>query len=526
MASALGAFDTTGLPASPSRGIQPGPVSTLNTIRNSYTQQAIPQTPSVSRPTQGPSQAQPAATYSSPASAAFQPQPVTQYPGYSQAIQGQTQGGAPLSPQQTPSVLQDPGNNWTNPGYGEQALQATQNQWLNDPFASSEQQFINQAGSPSQGEQTLNNMGTLSGSGQGSQYWNQQQGQFNGPTSGQQYTQQATSQLGPTSSSAFYNTAMGNYPSAGQYQGGNNSLSQYGATQAAFGSSPLPSTTSADPYYDRSEQLGVQAYNNDAASRGVYGSSQTLSGVGNVVSGIEAARAQNAFQNQMSVDQEERQREALLGTQAQAADTTGINAFNAGTQATQTYGNLASSADQANTNQYIASTSAMNQADANQTQRLSVGGTLANNADTTARENYTASANAATQAGQLANNRTSVGGNLAGQASSNDTARLQGFTSAASSAENQRQGRESGAVSMTQNDMNAALGQLSDAQKQSFANNQQAFDDWYNATIAPQRQAAGLSQQQIDAERQAYFAAIQQGTSTANNVVNTVPTSK
>ena len=127
MASALGAFDTSGLPAQPSRGIQPGPVSTLNTIRNSYTQQAIPQTPSVSRPTQGPSQAQPAATYSSPASAAFTPTPQqpTVYPGYQQAIQGQTQGGTPMN--QSQSVLQDPGNNWTNPGYGEQGLQATQN---------------------------------------------------------------------------------------------------------------------------------------------------------------------------------------------------------------------------------------------------------------------------------------------------------------------------------------------------------------------------------------------------------------
>lgn len=525
MASALGAFDTSGLPSNPSRGIQQGPVSTLNTIKNSYTQQAIPQTPSVSRPTQGPTQSQPAATYSSPASAAFTntPQQPTVYPGYQQAIQGQTQSGSPMNQQ---SVLQDPGNNWTNPGYGEQGLQATQNQWLNDPFASSEQQFINQAGSPSQGEQTLNNMGTLSGSGQGQQYWNQQQGQFNGPTSGQQYTQQATSQLGPTSSSAFYDTAMGNYPSAGQYQGGNNSLSQYGATQAAFGSSPLPSTTSADPYYDRSEQLGVQAYNNDAASRGVYGSSQTLSGVGNVVSGIEAARAQNAFQNQMSVDQEERQREALLGTQAQAADTTGINAFNAGTQATQTYGNLASSADQANTNQYIASTSAMNQADADQTQRLSVGGTLANNADTTARENYTASANAATQAGQLENSRLSTGGQLASSASSNDTSRLTGFSNATSQAENQRQGRETGAVNQAQSLMNTAMNGLSSAQQQSFAQNQQAFDDWFNATLAPQLQAAGYSQQEIDATRQAGFATVSGTTAGINNAVNSAPTSK
>jgi hypothetical protein len=405
--------------------------------------------------------------------------------------------------------IQDPGNNPVNPGVGEQTQLATQNQWQN-PVQDKQVALAGQAASGSPGLDALNNsLGGLSGPTAQGQYWNQVAGQFNTPQAGQTYTQNATAGLDPTgAASAFYNTAMGNYGTNGSYQGGNLSADQYQATQGAFGALPLPD--SADPYYDRAVQLGTQAYDQDAASRGVYGSSETLSGVGNMVAGINAARAQNEFQNQMSIDQEQRQREALLGTQAQAADTTGINAFNAGTQATQTYGQLANNANTQQLNQYNDTTGAMNNADITANTHAATGANIAQGVDTTNTANYNAGTTAATNAAGATNAANTTAGNIYNQVAGQNTTGLTDQNASAVAA----QGAHDSRVQSEFNDMDTytqhVMGQVSSAQAAAFAGDEQSFEDWYNAQMAPYIQSGQLSQSQANLGFQASWQLIQQ----------------
>src|ERR1044071_1163186 len=267
-----------------------------------------------------------------------------------------------------PPQLQNPGSSdMKSPGLGEQALNVTQNRLLEDPYGQTTQNLTSQASQPSAGQNYLNqNLGTLNGPGQGEQYWNQVQGQFQDPFAGEQYARQATQNMSPTGpAGAFFNQAMGQYgdftgysgpqntqgqyqqnassgPLAGQqfydqvagsygqlgqYNDPNLSAGQYAQTQQAFGDLPLPD--SADPYYDRAIQLGTQAYNQGAAGRGVYGSSEALSGVGNVITDLNPKRAQTAFGNQMAIEQEQRARQQLLGEQARMGDLSSLSAFGA-----------------------------------------------------------------------------------------------------------------------------------------------------------------------------------------------------
>ncbi len=329
--------------------------------------------------------------------------------------------GAAFAPR-PPTV--DPGNNFTNPGYTEQAFGQVQNRLLEDPSQAFLTNAANGTKTPTQGQQYMNqNLGTLDGPGQGDQYWNQVAGQFQNPMAGEQFARQATQNMsaqGPAS--AFYNNAMGQYDqftgfqggqntqgqygqsqqqlgngsqgeqglgqiagqygNLGQYNGQNNALGQYnqnaasgplgaqqfydqvggsynqmgqysdpnlaagqyGQTQASFGAMPTPD--SADPYYDRAIQLGTQKYNSQAAGRGVYGSSDALSGVGNVITDLNAARAQNQFGNEMSIAQENRARQQLLGEQARMGDLSSLAGFGANLSGLETYGNLANQAGQ------------------------------------------------------------------------------------------------------------------------------------------------------------------------------------
>jgi hypothetical protein len=99
-----------------------------------------------------------------------------------------------------------------------------------------------------------------------------------------------------------------------------------------------------DPFYDRARQLGVQSYNQGAAGRGVYGSSEALSGVGNVITDIEAQRANRSFDAEMQRAQEQRARQELLGNQARMGDLSSLAAFGANLSGVETFGNLANNA--------------------------------------------------------------------------------------------------------------------------------------------------------------------------------------
>ncbi len=328
-------------------------------------------------------------------------------------------GASSAFAQQAP--IQNPGNNFTNPGYDEQAFLYTQNRFLEDPASGMLTDQYNNLQNPSQGEQFMNqNLGTLMGPGQGDQYWSQVQGQYMNPMAGEQFARQATQNFGAQGpASAFYNNAMGQYDqftgysgpqntqgqyntsaqslaggtqgeqglgqlagqygAIGQYQGGNQAMGQYqqnaasgplaaqqfydqvggsygsmgqysdpnlaagqyAQTQQAFGDLPI---ANFDPFFDRAIQLGTQDYNRQAAGRGVYGSSEALSGVGNIVTDLNAQRALKGFDAEMQRAQEQRARQELLGNQARMGDLSSLAAFGANLSGLETFGNLANQA--------------------------------------------------------------------------------------------------------------------------------------------------------------------------------------
>ncbi len=487
------------------------------------------------------------------------------------------------APAPAPSPIQSPGNNLVNPGYTEQAFETTQNRLLEDPYSGTMNSAIDATKNPTQGESYLNQgLGTLDGPGQGDQYWNQVQGQFNDPFAGEQFARTATQQMGASGpASAFFNQAQGQYNDFTGYQGPQNAQGQFGAssaalqngtqgerglgqiagqynqigqygdpnlaagqyaqTQQAFGDLPI---ANFDPFYDRASQLGVQNYNRQAAGRGVYGSSEALSGVGNVITDIEAQRANRSFDAGMQRAQEQRARQGLLGEQARmgdlssiagfganlagaetfgnlnnmqanqelgrnqllgnmanAADTQALGAQNANISGLNTYGNLSSNADSAETNRFQARTGAMNDADRTAISRFQTGADIAFRGDENARADYTAGANVARDAANLGMDRTRLGADIASTASRNDLARLDSFNQNARGAEGDRQRRQETRLDSTAN-FSAQIGNaITGAQNIINSGDQQAWEDHVQTELAPALQAAGYSQQKIDALR-------------------------
>ena len=481
----------------------------------------------------------------------------------------------------TGGPMQAPGNNLVNPGYAEQAFEYTQNRLLDDPYAGVISSAAQQAGTAQKGENYMNtNLGALNGPGMGDQYWSQVGGQFNSPFSGEQYARQATQDFdasGPAS--AFYNQAQGQYGAMtgysgpqnaqgqygqssgqlaggtqgeaglgqiagqygniGQYQGQNLAAGQYAQTQGAFGDMPI---ANFDPFYDRARQLATQDYNRQSAGRGVYGSSEALSGVGNVITDIEAQRANRSFDAEMQRAQEQRMRQQLLGEQARMGDLSGTDAFSANLKGAETFGNInnqmgqleldrhktlgemassadtqalgaqnaniaglsafgtiANNADTAETDRYEATTSAMNQADQTGLERLKSGADIAYKSDENNRLDFEASSRNANEAAKLGLERQRTAADIANMGSDNDLARLGSFMDSANVAESARQSRQLSRLAETGAMSRDMASTLANGFEAFYAGNQKAWEDTFNSTLLPKMQAAGWSQQQIDA---------------------------
>lgn len=481
----------------------------------------------------------------------------------------------PQAPKPTGGPLMDPGANFYNPGYTEQAFNYTQNQWLNDPFAKQQQAQVSAYGSPTTGEQYMNqNLGTLNGPGTGEQYWNQVAGQYMNPFAGEQYARQATADFaaqGPAS--AFYNQAMGQYGAQtgfntqnaqgqygassgalaggsqgeqglgaiagqygtqGQYGDPNRAAGQYAQTQQAFGDLPI---ANFDPFYDRARQLATQDYNRQAAGRGVYGSSEALSGVGNVITDIEAQRANRSFDAELQRAQEQRARQQLLGEQARMGDVSGTEAFaanlrgaetfaginnqlatqelgrhellgnmasNADTQATaannsrtnaiSAFGTIANAADTAETDRYRTSTAAMAEADRNQLARQNAGMEGAFKSQDAARQDFTASQNAASQANAATLSRMGQADAVMQNLSQNRQGRLRDFMNAANGAEAARMARHLQSLGQAAQLSGAMSNLVSQGLDQALSGDEAAMENWFNSQLAPELQRAGMSQ--------------------------------
>jgi hypothetical protein len=348
---------------------------------------------------------------------------------------------------------------FNTPMAGEQfARQATQNMSAQGPASAfygnamgQYDQFTNNQGPQNSQGQYGQTSAQLANGTQGEQGLAQMAGQagskstYSGPNNAQgQYQQNAAS--GPLAAQQYYDQMAGSQATTGTYSGPNLAAGQYSQTQGAFGDMPLPN--SADAYYDRAIQLGTQSYNQGAASRGVYGSSQALSGVGNVITDLNAKRAQSEFGNQMSINQEQRARQELLGNQARMGDLSSLAAFGANLSGVETYGNLANNAG-------------------NQTlQQQTMLGSQARNADISATDAFNQNlqgaqtfANINNQLGSQELDRSRLLGDLANNADSqalgvqnSNLAGVQAFGNIASNADN----AETNRYTATTNAMNAA----------------------------------------------------------------------
>lgn len=329
----------------------------------------------------------------STAAAAFAPRPPIQNPGnnltnpgYDEQAFLYTQNRYLQDPaagmlQQQYQNLQNPtaGERYMNqnlgsldgPGMGEQYWNQVQGQYM-DPFAGEQfarqqaqnfgaqgpasafynqamgqyDQFTGYSGPQNTQGQYNQSAQSLAGGTQGEQGLGQLAGQYGaigqyqgGNQANAQYQQNAAS--GPLAAQQFYDQVAGSYGSMGQYNDPNLAAGQYAQTQQAFGDLPI---ANFDPFYDRARQLGVQDYNRQAAGRGVYGSSEALSGVGNVITDIEAQRANRSFDAEMQRAQEQRARQELLGNQARMGDLSSLAAFGANLSGLETFGGLANAA--------------------------------------------------------------------------------------------------------------------------------------------------------------------------------------
>lgn len=494
-----------------------------------------------------------------------------------------------MAPPPPPAPTTAPGNNMVNPGYTEQAFEYAQNRLLEDPAQQQLQNQYQQTQAPSTGENFLNqNLGTLQGPGQGEQYWNQVQGQFMDPFAGEQFARQATQQFGangpasafynqaqqqydqftnfqgtgnaqgqygqnaasgPTAGQQFYNQVGGQYGTTGTYSDPNLAAGQYGQTQQAFGDIPI---ANFDPFYDRARQLATQDYNRQAAGRGVYGSSEALSGVGNIITDIEAQRANRAFDAEMQregalqgrmniLGNQARQgdlsslagfganlagletfgnlanqagnqtlaQQTMLGNQAQAADALANQVQGLNLEGVSTYGNLAGQADTAETNRFGARTGAMLAADQMGLARQNAGADMAFRADDSNRADYATEAQVANQAASLGLDRTRLGADIANTASQNDLARIGAFMGGANMAEGDRQARLGSTMDDTFRMAQLMADTVGMGMNQMFSMDQAAFEDMIETQMVPAMQAAGMSRDEINAARENFKTAYQ-----------------
>lgn len=277
----------------------------------------------------------------------------TQQPTQGEQFMNQNLGSL-MGPGQGDQYWNQVSGQFMDPFAGEQyARQATQNFGAQGPASAfynsamgQYDQFTGYSGPQNTQGQYGQSAASLAGGSQGERGLGQLAGQYGaigqyqgGNQAASQYQQNAAS--GPLAAQQFYDQVAGSYGTMGQYSDPNLAAGQYAQTQQAFGDLPI---ANFDPFFDRAIQLGTQDYNRQAAGRGVYGSSEALSGVGNIVTDLNAQRALKGFDAEMQRAQEQRARQELLGNQARMGDLSSLAAFGANLSGLETYGGLANAA--------------------------------------------------------------------------------------------------------------------------------------------------------------------------------------
>jgi hypothetical protein len=215
----------------------------------------------------------------------------------------------------------------TAPGVGEQMQQSLQDKWLNSPNMDwVHDNVLPQLKSPLAGEQAVQGSLSDKGSHFTGDYYEGVQGAMNTPVE--------------------------NKVNAG-YNDPNLAKAAFGQIQSSLPGSLQPQF---DKYYDRMHDKAVSDVNAQGAARGSYGSNASLNNSIGAGLDVEAQRAKAATDFSLADSANQRDWMSLLGSQGSAADTSGVNAYNAnvagaqyGLDKTKTLGDIAFNADKAET---------------------------------------------------------------------------------------------------------------------------------------------------------------------------------
>lgn len=164
---------------------------------------------------------------------------------------------------------------------------------------------------------------TFSTPGQFQQHFDQNAESFGAPGAGDQHWQGNQGAVNKFSSGV---------------QGPNNANTAFTGMQNAMPGSIQPTF---DAFYDRSLDKGISRMNTEAASRGAYGSSAALTGVGGVISDIEAQRADRASDFAIADSANQRNWHTAASNAGRASDLTNMGMFDSGANAFTNMGNLA-----------------------------------------------------------------------------------------------------------------------------------------------------------------------------------------
>lgn len=219
-----------------------------------------------------------------------------------------------------------------------------------------------------------------------------------------------------------------------------------------------------EPYYNEAEARGTRQLNKRAASMGSYGSSVALGEVGNLVSGLEAEKANREADYNLKRIAEDRAWEQLGGEMASSADRSSLGISQNELSQLLGVGGLAQNAQQGSLSRLLGAAGASQGAQGAQTSRLNAGSSAA---------------------GQASNSELARQGlelNAANSADSQNRANTTAGMDAAFKSQDARENRVTGGLSSLSSTINAILGVTKGGQAEGISSDEayrtalQAYD--------------------------------------------------
>ena len=248
----------------------------------------------------------------------------------------------------------------TQPGIGEQTVSQLLPGLLGPTNA---QGFVDQGSfnTPTASEgYYAQNAGHYQTPGAAETWWAQNQGQFNTPGAAEEFYEQHKGRLDSMPDPT------------------NRAEEEYQAQKSRR--PDIASDPGLDPYYDEAVARGTRSLNKRSAALGAYGSSVALGEVGNLISGLEAEKANREADYNLRRIAEQRQWEELGGRMASAADSSSLGISQNELSQLLGFSGMAQNAQQSELSRLLGAAGASQGAQGAQTSRLNAGASAAGQA--------------------------------------------------------------------------------------------------------------------------------------------------